>query len=107
MMSLSHAHTLLYAMLCGSLCFVVAFMYQRRGAKYKLFPSITAFCIAAIAGAEWIEVMGSILLYKQWPEISPAITIFLSLLLILSIKERGNVARIIERLTFVRTTKLM
>lgn len=104
MMSLSHAHTLLYAMLCGSLCFVVAFMYQRNGAKYKWFPSVTAFCIAAIAGAEWIEVVGSIILYKQWPSISPIVTIFLSLLLILAVKERGNVARIIDRLLFVRAT---
>jgi Protein of unknown function (DUF754). len=104
MMSLSHAHTLLYAMLCGSLCFVVAFMYQRNGAKYKWFPSLTAFCIAAVAGAEWIEVMGSIILYKQWPSISPVFTICLFLLLILSIKERGNVARVIDRLMFVRAT---
>lgn len=104
MMSLSHAHTLLYAMLCGSLCFVVAFMYQRNGAKYKLFPSITAFCIAAIAGSEWIEVMGSIILYKQWPSISPVVTICMAILLILSIKERGNVARIIDRVLCVRAT---
>jgi hypothetical protein len=104
MMSLSHAHTLLYAMLCGSLCFVVAFMYQRNGAKYKWFPSLAAFCIAALAGAEWIEVMGSIILYKQWPSISPIVTIFLIILLILSIKERGNVARILDRLLCVRAT---
>lgn len=104
MMTLSHAHALLYAMLCGSLCFVVAFMYQRNGAKYKFFPSLVAFAIAAKSGVEWIGVMGSILLYKQWPSVSPIMTVFLAILLVLAIRERGNVARILDRLTFVRAT---
>lgn len=104
-MTFSHAHTLLYAMLCGSLFFVVTFMYQRNGAKYKLFPSLVAFVIAAMTGAEWIEVTGSIVLYSKWPEVSPVSTIFLSILLFVAVEERGNVARILDRLTFVRTTK--
>lgn len=106
-MSLHHAHTLLYAMLCGSLCFVVAFMYQRNGAKYKLIPSLVAFAISALAGAQWIEVMGSIILYKVWPSISPVVTFLLIIMLTLAIKERGNVARLLDRLSFVRTTKLL
>jgi uncharacterized membrane protein len=100
MMSLSHAHTLLYAMLCGSLCFVVAFMYQRNGAKYKLIPSVVAFAIAAVAGSQWIEVVGTILLYKHWPEVSPVATFFLFILLSLSVWERGNIACVIDRLMF-------
>lgn len=104
-MTLSHAHTLLYAMLCGSLFFVVTFMYQRNGSRYKLLPSLIAFAIAAITGAQWIEVTASVVLYSKWPEISPIATIFLSVLLFLAVQERGNVARILDRLTFVRTTK--
>ena len=99
-MSLDHVHTLIYAMLCGSLCFVVAFMYQRNGAKYKLIPSLIAFAIAAATGSQWIEVIGSIILYKSWPEVSPIATLFLFILLSLSVWERGNIARVIDRLLF-------
>jgi hypothetical protein len=79
-------------------------MYQRNGARYKLFPSLVAFFIAATAGAQWIEVMGSIILYKIWPEAHPLATIFLFILLVLAILERGNVARILGRLLCVRAT---
>jgi divalent metal cation (Fe/Co/Zn/Cd) transporter len=103
-MTFTHANALLYATLCGSLCFVVAFMYQRKGAKYKFIPSLVAFAIAAKSGVEWIGVMGSILLYGYWPSISPVTTIVLAILLVLAIKVRGNVARILDRLTFVRPT---
>lgn len=104
-MTLAHAHALLYATLCGSLCFVVAFMYQRNGAKYKFIPSLVAFVIAATSGVEWIDVMGSILLYKHWPSVSPLLTVGLTVLLVMAIRARGNVARILDRLTFVRATK--
>lgn len=103
-MTLTHANALIYATLCGSLCFVVAFMYQRNGAKYKFFPSLIAFVIAAKSGVEWLGVMGSILLYGYWPSIPLYMTIFLLILLVAAIRAKGNVARIIDKLNFVRAT---
>lgn len=103
-MTFDHANALLYAAICGSLCFVVAFMYQRNGAKYKFLPSLVAFAIAAKSGVEWLGVMGSILLYDYWPSVSPVATILLAILLFAAIRERGNVARILDRLMFVRAT---
>lgn len=103
-MTLTHVNTLAYAMICGALCFVIAFMYQRQSAKYKFVPSLIAYAIAAKTGVEWLMVMGSILLYGYWPSISPVATALLGILLIIAIRERGNVARILGRLPFVRAT---
>lgn len=104
MMSYAHANTLLYATLCGSLCFVIAFMYQRKGSKYKFIPSLVAFAIAALSGVEWLDVMGSILLYGYWPKISPVMTVGVAMLLAVSMWCKGNVARLLRIFHFRRAT---
>lgn len=104
MMSFAHANTLLYAMVCGSLCFVIAFMYKRKGSRYKFIPSLLAFAIAAKAGVEWLTVMGSILLYGYWPHIPPVLTGALAILLIMAVRAKGNVSQILSHLRFKRLT---
>lgn len=103
-MSYAHANTLLYAALCGSLCFVIAFMYRRNGAKYKFVPSLVAFAIAAKAGSEWLEVMGTILLYGHWPRIPVAMTVALSALVAITAWHKGNIARMLGHLNILRST---
>lgn len=104
MMSFTHANTLLYALLCGSLCFVIAFRYQRKGAKYKFVPSLVAFAIAALSGVEWLNVIGSVILYGYWPHVSPVLTAAVAIFLIVTVKHKGNVASVLRRLPFWRAT---
>lgn len=94
-MTFSGVNAILYASLCGSLCFVLAFVYRRNGSRYKLIPSVVAFAVAAKAGAEWLDVMGSIVLYGYWPHIPPAMTLAMVALLAVAIHYKGNMARIL------------
>lgn len=104
MMNYAHANTLLYATLCGGLCFVIAFMYQRKGSKYKFVPSLVAFAIASLSGVQWLDVMGSILLYGYWPRVNPLVTAGVAAFFILSMRYRGNVALILRALHIRRAT---
>ena len=104
-MTLSNALVLLYAALCGGVCFVIAFMYQRNGASYRFFPSLCAFVMASLFGQEWLRVVGSILLYGKWPEASFTSTLILGLLFALVIRSKGNVAKLfLKPVRVVRAT---
>lgn len=101
-MTFEHVNAMVYASLCGSLCFVIAFMYQRNGSRYKFLPSLLAFAIAAASGAEWLEVTGSIILHNDWPRITPLMNLALGVLLIISVRAKGNVSRILSHLRVLR-----
>lgn len=95
-MSLCQLNAIIYSGLCCSICFVIAFVYRRNGAKYKIAPSLIAFGIAAITGAEWLSVTSSVLLNSEWPHVTPISNLCLAVVLAIIVRAKGNVSLVID-----------
>lgn len=84
------------AFFCGGIAFLIAFKFQRNGSKYYLFPSFCAFGIASLLGQQWLSLIGRILLYGEWPDVSAQNTMVFALMFVLLVRSKGNVARMFD-----------
>lgn len=87
---------LLQAFFCGGIAFLIAFKYQRNGSSYYLIPSLCAFGIASLMAQQWLSLVGRILMYGEWPEVSIYNTLFFAMIFILLRRAKGNVSRMFD-----------
>lgn len=87
---------ILQALFCGGLCFVIAFTYRRGDSQYKFLPSLCAFGLASLFGQQWLSIMGRVLLYGDWPQVSVYNTLIFGILFALAVRAKGNVTRIFD-----------
>lgn len=88
---------LLQAFFCGGIAFVIAFKYQRGDSGYHFLPSLCAFGLASLLAQQWLSVMGEILIYGIWPDVSIYNTLTFAFLFVLIVRAKGNVARMFHR----------
>lgn len=91
-----HIKALLQAFFCGGIAFLIAFKYQRKGATYYLVPSLCAFGIASLMAQQWLSLVGRILIYGDWPDVSIYNTLFFALIFVLLTRAKGNVSRMFD-----------
>jgi hypothetical protein len=84
------------AFFCGGISFLIAFKFQRNGSTYHLFPSFCAFGIASLLGQQWLSLIGRILLYGEWPEVSMQNTLVFAIMFALLVRSKGNVSRMFD-----------
>lgn len=89
----SQIKALLQAFFCGGIAFVIAFKYQRNGSTYRFLPSFCAFGMASLLAQQWLYVIGGILIYNEWPEVSIYDTLIFAFMFLLVVRSKGNVAR--------------
>ena len=89
----SQIKVLLQAFFCGGIAFVIAFKYQRNGSTYRFLPSFCAFGMASLLAQQWLYVIGGILIYNEWPEVSIYDTLIFAFMFLLVVRSKGNVAR--------------
>lgn len=87
---------ILQAFFCGGIAFLIAFKYQRGGSRYYLIPSLCAFGIASLMAQQWLSLVGRILMYGEWPEVSIYNTMFFALIFVLLKRSKGNVSRMFD-----------
>lgn len=88
--------TMAQAVFCGGLCFVIAFTYRRGDSQYKFLPSLCAFGLASLFGQQWLSIVGRVLFYGVWPEVSVYNTLIFGILFCLALRAKGNVARLFD-----------
>lgn len=88
--------TMAQAIFCGGLCFVIAFRFRRGESQYKFLPSLCAFGLASLCGQQWLSIIGRIMFYGDWPEVSTFNTGVYAILFFLAVRSKGNVARIFD-----------
>lgn len=85
--------TLLAALVCGAICVRIV-TYRRGESTYRLGVSLCAYVLAAGSGAQAVQIMLGALLARQVPAVSPWLLMVLLVILVLTIRANGNVARI-------------
>lgn len=87
---------LLQASFCGVIAFVIAFRYNRGDSRYRIIPSLCAFGLASLFAQQWLSIMGRILMYGEWPEVSVFNTLIFGILAVLLVRSKGNVAKMFD-----------
>ncbi|MBG6292080.1 phage holin family protein [Pseudomonas nitroreducens] len=85
--------TLLAAVVCGAICVRIV-TYRRGKATYRMGVSLCAYVLAAGSGAQSVLITFSALLARPVPAISPWLLMVLVVILVLTVRANGNVARI-------------
>lgn len=85
--------TLLAALVCGAICVRIV-TYRRGESTYRLGVSFCAYLLAAGTGAQAVQIMFGTLLARPVPAISPWLLMVLVVILVLTVRANGNVARI-------------
>lgn len=84
---------ILQAFFCGGIAYLIAFRFQRGAANYYVVPSLCAFGIASLMAQQWLSLVGRVLMYGEWPDVSIYNTLFFALIFVLLKRAKGNVSR--------------